>query len=104
MARLTIAPLAAILMIPSKEFPMTPPTLFRSPLSLCVALTLLAGVGCESGFRIGDWQVIDPDEPLSITRVDLTRTQTAGNSQTLVVNQQLTIDLANGRASFTDSD
>jgi hypothetical protein len=81
------------------------PTLFRSvSLALCLAVTLLASAGCESGFRIGSWQVIDPDEPLSITRVELTRTQTAGDGKTLVINQQLTIDLSNGRAAFTDTD
>lgn len=76
----------------------------RVLVALPVALVLFAGAGCESGLRIGEWQVIDPEDPLSITRVELTRTQTAGNSATLVINQQLTIDLSNGRASFVDSD
>ena len=84
---------------------MTQPTTFRRAMfCLAVGLALITGVGCESGFRIGDWQVIDPEDPLSITRVELVRSQTVGNTTTLVVNQQLTIDLSNGRASFIDTD
>jgi len=92
-------------MIPSKGIPMMLPNSFRSVmLTLGVALALVTGAGCASGVRIGTWQVIDPRDPLSITRVELSRSQSVGSTKTLAVNQRLTIDLSNGRSTFTDTD
>lgn len=76
---------------------------FRVALGLTLALTLPALIACSNGIKVGDWQVIDPDPPIDVSSIEITRTLPADDNAK-AGSQKLTIDTLNGRASLTDSD
>ncbi len=65
---------------------------------------LMAAGGCQRGWRIGSWQVIDPKEPLFATRIEVKRgvTDTADEDDDTALTSRLTVDLVSGRAALID--
>ena len=63
-------------------------------------------IGCQSGFKIGSWTIIEPKPPLDANRIEVVLrnanpSQPAGD---LVTLRKLKVDLVSGRASLEDWD
>jgi len=70
---------------------------------VCLLVVVLATLAaCSEGVRIGTWQIIEPEAPLEVTAVQVTRSRAAGQSGE-ALNQQMTIDILTGRGSLTDT-
>ncbi len=73
-----------------------------------LALAALLLTACDSGMKIGGWQITKPKAPLVATRIEVVRWRmTAAHDDAKQAArtdvERLAMDLITGRASFTDS-
>lgn len=68
---------------------------------LAVMFFVLMIAGCSRGVRIGSWQVIDAQEPLHATRVEVLRgVAVVGAKDSAPRSSRLAVDLVSGRATY----
>ena len=73
-------------------------------LAFCSVVVVSVIGGCDSGFRIGNTWLVQPNTPLSATQVEVVRYDYDKNKKSRSDEKKLVVQLVDGRTSLEESD